>query len=185
MEFKINAMKNIFVIILIALTFTCLEGQSQIQKDELSKKTQKWGFDSKYSIEYSNEENSTYENLRPKDKENNVAELNDIKLNSIEKLEQITSQIFTKEQAEYLAKNKCYFSCLVSSSGKIITASISFSNHDPEVDRKQLLEFLKQIKENLSFDLSFDREIEQMGYVILVRPAFPSLMNPKSIKSKP
>lgn len=179
-------MKNIFVLIIIFFAFTSLEGQTQLQKNGITKKIHESVIDSKkYHIEYSNEENPTYENIRPKDKDNNDAELQGIKLNSIEKLEQITAQIFTREQAEYLAENKCYFSCLVNSSGKIITASILFSNHDPEVDRKQLLEFLKQIKENLSFDLSFNREIEQMGYVTLVQRAFPSLMTPKNLKTKP
>jgi hypothetical protein len=161
-----------------------MKGQTQISNDELSKETHKIGNSMNYYIEYSIEENSNDKLTSPRDKDQNIAEITDSKLNSIEKLNQITKQIFTTEQAEYLAKHNCYFSCILTSSGKIINSSMIFYNSDPKVNRKQLLEFLFQITANLSFDLSFDREVVQIGYITLTHPAFPSLMKDEFVRTK-
>jgi hypothetical protein len=177
-------MKKIFILIAIVLTITTLQGQTQLLKDGLIKEKIKIGNNSKYITKYSDGKFSLANLPRPSDKDNNIAEIANAKLNSIEKLDQITQKIFTSEQAKCLAENRCYFSCVLSSLGKIVSVSITFSNNDPAIDRKQLVEFSNQIKENLSFDLSFDREVKQIGYILLTHPAFPSLMKPKHKKAK-
>lgn len=180
-------MKKYFSLIATVLVFITLtlQGQIHLLKDSLIKKNFKNPNNSGYYIQYSDKTNSVDNLPLPKDNNGQTAELMDTKLNSLEKLEKITQHIFDSNQAKYLAKNKCYFSCIITSTGKILSASIIFNNNDPAVDMKQLVEFSNQIKENLSFELVFNKEIKQTGYISLVHPAFQSLMTPNPLKAKP
>jgi hypothetical protein len=185
--FKLNVMKQYFILFSTILVFAALTPQSQFQliKDNLIKKNIKNPSNSGYYIQYSDVINST-ENLNlPKDNYGQTAELTDTKLNSPEKLDKIASHIFDSNQIKYLAANKCYISCIVSSTGKINSASVTFFDNDPDVQLKQLAEFSKQIRENLTVELSFDRDIKEEGYISLSFPAFPILMTPKFLNAKP
>jgi hypothetical protein len=175
-------MKRLFLFVIIVLVLATLFCQSQSHTDELIKNRIELDNYSKFYTKYSIEKESFDMLVLPKDKDNNFAKLTDAKLNSEGKLILINQKIFTPDEAKYLAEHKCYISCTVASSGKIVYAAVIFSNSDPVIDKKKLMEFLKQIKENLMFELTFDREVNKIGYIEITQPAFPLLMTSKKSK---
>ena len=180
-------MKKYSILLFTILAFAALtsQGQFQLVKDNLIKKNIKNPSNSGYYIQYSDLINSTENLTLPKDNNGQTVELIDTKLNCIEKLDIITKHIFDSNQIKYLAANKCYISCIVTSSGKIKSVSVTFFDNDPDVQIRQLTEFSKQIRENLTVALFFDREIKQEGFISLSFPAFPTLMTPNSLNTNP
>lgn len=168
---------------ILSLTTVTALGQIQLVRDTLTKKHIKTSFNNGYIIEYLDRTSSSDNLPQPKDINGQVAELMDQKLNSIENLNKISNEIFTTEEIKYLNENRCYISCILNTSGKIISASVMFYNNDPVVNVKQLTEFSRKIKENLTFKLLFNNDVNQDGYLSLSFPAFPSLnSSKKSIK---
>ena len=167
-------MKKYLIIITVILALITFSLRSQIQflKDSLNKQTIKTEYNNGFIINYSDRLNSSIKMLPPKDSKGDVIELVSQKLISKEILKNISLNIFTEEEIKYLSKNNCFVSCLVTSSGKIISASIQFNNCNPSVNIKQLAKFAGEIREKLTFELTFNNEVNQPGCFLLTFPAF-------------
>lgn len=111
----------------------------------------------------------------PKDSEGIYPELAGKEFNSISKLNKITCQVFTDEEIEYLATKPCHANCMVSSSGIIVSVSFRFSGWDPGINTKKLAEISSLIKENITYNFTFRREIKQEGYIEQSFPIFRQL----------
>jgi len=168
--------------VIFSLTTYVTYGQIQLLKDTLIKKTERNVKTGKLNVRYFDGIWIEDELSLPKDANENTVEIVDEKLSSIEKLNSIVSHVFTDDEIRYLDSNKCYISCWVLSSGRIVSASISFRGHDPNVDLKKLIEFSDRIKKELSFKLSFDKSVKDKGYIYLSFPAFQALLRPGSLK---
>jgi hypothetical protein len=105
----------------------------------------------------------------PRDEKGNLVEIMETRLNSVEKLNQIVLQIFTRDEIMDLNDKRCTLNCYISSSGKIISASISFIDKEPNVSLSKLLKLSQQVKENLTMSLSWncDSNAKVEGYIYL------------------
>jgi hypothetical protein len=154
--------------------------QGMPQNEKVTRKVHKTVHNSKLYTEYSFDEKSKEELPPPGDNERRMPELVSQQLVSVPILNTITSQIFTEQEAKYLAENKCYLSCIISSDGEIYKVRVLFpSNFDPEVNTDKLSELIRQVKKNLKYDLTFDRKVVHKGYITLNHQAFPNLMKKK------
>jgi hypothetical protein len=120
----------------------------------------------------------------PKAAKGQFIEVNGKVINSREKLNQIELKIFKPEEIKYLGKNGCVATCIVSTSGKIISVSFAFVGWEPEVPVDKLQEYAAQIKENITIEYSFSPEPVQEGYLNELIVVFRSLNPPKNVKSK-
>jgi hypothetical protein len=182
MQQPIKMKKNIFLLT-ISLIFIILNlhGQIHIYSDTLIKTTYKKS-DKDFVTNFTDIKYKPENFLIPaKDSNGNIPNWMTQELNSIEKLNQISQKVFTPGQIQYLRDKRFYVSCIVSSSGKIISVSFNFYNNDPNVPLKQLVEYSKQIKENMTFSFTFDREITEEGFYLYGFPAFKTLFN-KNLK---
>jgi hypothetical protein len=118
----------------------------------------------------------------PKDGKGKDVELAGIEVNSIEKLYQIELKIFNPEEIKYLSINNSVAQCVVSSSGKIISASFAFLGWEPKVSVTKLQEYATQIKENVTFKFTYSTDPAQEGYYIKYVPIFRSLSSQKDVK---
>jgi hypothetical protein len=111
--------------------------------------------------------------LAPKDYNgHSIIELSNKNFNSIEKVKYLESQIFNIDEIQYLKNTHAMAECLVSSSGKIICVSFIFVNTDPKVSQEKLVKFADKIKEEISFEFTFIREVAQDGYLFQTFPVF-------------
>jgi hypothetical protein len=120
----------------------------------------------------------------PKNGKGQNVELMAVEVNSIEKLNQIELKIFKPEEIKYLGTNSCTASCIISSSGKIISVSFVFFGWEPEVPVTKLQEYASQIKENIIIKCLFSTEPVQEGYLQQSIFVFRSLNPPGNVKSK-
>jgi len=174
-KLKRNEKINLIVVVLFILSALASKGQIQLH-DGMLTKTTKMTHNNTFIVVYTDIKIKPENCLFPvKDDNGKIPLWMDFKLNSIEKLNQITQEIFTFDQIKYLYSYHCYVNCVVSSSGKIISASIEFMDGDPDVQLKQLVELSKQVKEKLSFKFEFDRKIVEEGLYPIDFPAFKGL----------
>lgn len=144
--------------------------QIRLLNDSLHKTTITSTFKNRYFTSYSDRADSTEILALPVGLNGKKVEIIDFKLDSKEVLDQIVGKIFTKDQLSKLDTIKSYISCVVESTGKIVSVSLVFSNCDPEIPKKQMVELARQVRENLKFDLIFDLKIKQHGYIMLSVP---------------
>lgn len=161
----------LITVLLVSVTIN-LYGQIQLLKDSMNRQVIKTEYNNGFILNYSDRLNLSMDMIQAKDSQGQVVELISQKLKSKEILTNISSGIFTEEEIRYLSKNNCFISCIVTSTGKIVSVSIQFSNCDPTVNVKQLAKFSNEIREKLSFELTFDREVARAGYFSLTFPAF-------------
>ncbi|MGQ1892065.1 hypothetical protein ACT29H_16635 [Thermophagus sp. OGC60D27] len=94
-----------------------------------------------------------------------LVEFNVESINTKEKLFQIRDEIFTSEELALLAKYRFTASLVVSSSGKVKSASFLFIGGDPGIELKKLIEYSNQIKRNITLTISFFEKVVEAGYV--------------------
>jgi hypothetical protein len=111
--------------------------------------------------------------VAPKDNDGHpIIELLDKKFNSISKVKYIESQIFSVEELQSMKNTQAMAECLVSSSGKIICVSFIFINTVPKISEEKLAKYANRIKEEITFEFKFIREVAQEGYLYQTFPAF-------------
>ena len=116
---------------------------------------------------------TAYDDLpRPRDKEGQIPDASGWEFHSIEKIIQLTEDIFTPEEMMKMREQSGAISFIVLSSGKIVSASFVFRHHDPEIDLKKLIAFSKQLKEEITITTLFHRDIYEEGYVWVSLPFF-------------
>ncbi|MGC9385206.1 MAG: hypothetical protein ACP5D6_11455, partial [Kosmotogaceae bacterium] len=64
-----------------------------------------------------------------------------------------------------MAKYRFTASLVVSSSGKVKSASFLFVGGDPGIELKKLIEYSNQIKRNITLTISFSEKVVEEGYV--------------------
>ena len=111
----------------------------------------------------------------PKDGNGQYIKSVNMEINSIEKLKQIELKIFKPEEIKYLGKEFCVASCIVTTSGKIISVSFIFTGWEPEIQVTKLQDYASQIKENITFEYSFSSEPAKEGYMKQLIRVFKSL----------
>ena len=149
------------LIVLIALP---LSGQLNLLHDTLIISTRENKYSGKQVLVFKDRTTSFDELSRPKATNGEVPGVYSFSLNSPEQLSQIAHQIFTSEEIHQLIDKRCTLD-LISMSSKIMSASLVFFNGKPEIDLIKLTEFSKQIKQQLTLEVKFDREIKEEGYV--------------------
>src|SRR5665647_544089 len=90
-----------------------------------------------------------------KDGKGETVGLSGIEFNSVERLHQIELKIFSQEEIKYLEPNMGSADCIISSSGKIISVSFIFHGWETKVPVTKLEEYAAQIKENITFKLTY------------------------------
>ncbi|MGV8091324.1 MAG: hypothetical protein AB2L24_05595 [Mangrovibacterium sp.] len=162
-----------FVFAVFSLTGSSLPsyGQFRLLQDSLIKTTERKFDSNTLIVRYSDRINTTDFFPRP-EFDNEHVELLKTELTSDEDLLKVVQQVFSPEEIKYLSDKKCYVSCLILSSGKIVSASIYFIGNDPDIKLEQLVKFSKLIRENLTFTLVFSGEIKQEGYLSFSFPPF-------------
>lgn len=150
-----------FVVLLIVVP---LSGQLNLLHDTLIISTRENKYSGKQVLVFKDRTTSFDELSRPKATNGEVLVVYSFSLNSPEKLSKITHQIFTSEEIHQLIDKRCTLD-LISKSSKILSASLVFFNGKPEIDLIKLTEFSKQIKQQLTLEVKFDREIIEEGYV--------------------
>ena len=171
-------MKKLILLLTAILTLLAWSSQGQINfvKDSLIKSTRKNIYIHTTVFQYMDRTNSSDGLPKPSDEFGNQIEYNWEKVNSLEKLNQIALQIFSREEIIDLNDKNCIIVCLVLSSGKIASASFEFLGKDPKIPMKKLVAFSEQIKENITMKLSFWKEVKKDGYLYMSFPAFKNLM---------
>lgn len=169
-------MKKIFVYLSIIFTVCTISLCAQKIKDGFKIEIKENSCNRKSDTYYTdnNIKNNNYNS--PKDKnDQSLGELIGITFHSIEKLNQIEMQIFNQDEIEYLSKGNSFASCLVSSSGKIVSVSFIFKGWDPNISTQKLAEYANRIKKEITYELTFKREVAKEGYIYQSFPVFKSL----------
>lgn len=171
-------MKRLIALLIILTLFEwSSQGQINLVQGSLVRKTHNDRSSGLPVFEYLDRTNSSDDLQKPTDKDGKIAEINNADMNSIGKLNQIAQQIFSREEIVDLNDKKCTVSCLVLSTGKIVSASILFIGEDPRISMDKLVNFSKRIKEDITFTIHFDRDVKTDGYLSLSFRAFKDLIN--------
>lgn len=172
-------MKSIFLLLTLSLlVFQTTFSQVKLLKDTLKKECRKdTNVPGKYIVEYTDLAEPFDLLPRPTGVDGKINGLVYGNLNSIERFNKIKQQIFTIEEMKYLAASNCYFESIFYSTGKIVSVTIIFYNCDPKVNIKKLTEFVKRIREEITFDLVYENKIGKHGYFSLSTKTFPEYMN--------
>ena len=135
-----------------------------------------------YVIEYTDLAEHSEFLPRCKDANSEIVDVSYNNLNSVEKFNQIKKQIFTEDEMKYLAANNCFCNAIVYSTGEIISATITFYNSDPEIELRKLVEFSRQIKEKLTFDITYTGSVVKKGYHNFGWKVFPEYSNTPKLR---
>lgn len=128
----------------------------------------------KTSVSYTDSISSKRFNA-PTDIEGGPMELMAFKLNSREKVNEIESQIFLPKDLRSLQSEISLAICKISTNGKIIGVQFIFQGGDPNIPINKLAQFARELKEQITFDLTFTKELGRHGYWTLSFPVFYKL----------
>ena len=116
---------------------------------------------------------TAYDDLpRPRDKEGQIPDASGWEFHSIEKIIQLTEDIFTPEEMMKMRERTGGIEFIVLSSGKIVSASYIFYDADPKIKLNKLITFSQQLKEEITITTLFHRDIYEEGYVWVSLPFF-------------
>jgi hypothetical protein len=78
----------------------------------------------------------------------------------------LAKKIFNQSDIDELINSKCDIQCISSTSGNVVSVSFIFFEREPEICFNKFVRFSQELKEELTIETEFDREIEEEGYVL-------------------
>lgn len=166
--------------LLLLLIANSLFSQEIKKGFEIERKTRE---DGKSSVSYK-EVVACPPRMSPKDVNGQEIEFMGSVLNSREKLNQIERTIFSEGEIKHLSASPCIVHCRVSTNGgKVVEVQFYFPDGDPLLSEKKLAKYARLIRQEITFNLHFSREIHQHGYIYQSFPVFRSLKADKANKA--